>query len=101
MTPRDYHPIDDGAIDRDRTVQMWSHNPTNTDQLIDWVGGGETILVNGGPCLILPGTRRVRDRLAGLGDVVVNDDGSFRALPGGELSANYWPADLEQPPPAD
>lgn len=98
--PRDYHPIHDGQIDRTRTVQLYPHQPGGLDQLRDWCGGGDTAFVNGGPVLIVPGTGPCAQRLVGLGDVAVADgDHPLRAVPGGEISARYSPADLDEAPP--
>ena len=101
--PRDYHPIDDGEIDYSRTVSLYPHQAGRTDDLIEWAGGATVVTVNGGPCLILSTTRPVASRLVGLGDAVVDDgEHSVTAVPGGEISAHYWPADTAAGlPPVD
>lgn len=101
--PKNYHPIDDGQIDYSRTVAIYPHEAGRTDELAEWAGGATVVLVNGGPCLILSTTRPVTSRLVGLGDVVIDDgEHSVTALPGGELSAHYWPAGVEaELPPVD
>lgn len=100
--PRDYHPIIDGVIDTDTTVQIYPHLPDRTSDLTDWVGGGAVVQVNGGPVVVLPTNRPVPDRLVGLGDLAVQHaDTSVRALPGGELGSHYSPTDLPGPPPVD
>lgn len=96
--PRRYHPIVDGVVE-DRTVEVFAHEPGRTDALAAWADG-EQVVVGGQPVVILPGTRRVRDRLVGLGDVAVADS-SLYALRGDLLAAHLYPAGADEPPPVD
>lgn len=98
--PRPYHPVVDGVPNTTRTVEVYPHEPGRTDLLAAWVEAADVLTVGGQPCIVLPGTRRVRDRLVGLGDVAVRDADTLRAVPGGELAGSVFPADVEEVPPA-
>lgn len=75
--PRPFHPVADGEPDTDVTVEVFLHRPDLTDQLLAWAGGdaADVLLINGGPTILLPGTRRAADRLVGLGDYAVKEPG--------------------------
>lgn len=99
--PRPFHPVVDGRIDRDRTVEVFAHLAGRSGDLTAWAGG-EVVMVGGAPCVILPGQRPCAQRLVGLGDVAVADGvTSVFGVPGGELSTRLWPADVDEAPPAD
>jgi hypothetical protein len=99
--PKPFHPVTDGVVDTDETVQIFPLMPEGADALLEWAGGGDSLVVNGGPCVVLPGTRKVRDRVVGLGDVAVADSVGVKSCPGGELAARYTPAGADEAPPAD
>lgn len=75
--PRLFHPVDDGVADAGVTVEVFQHQPGRTDALLAWAGGDapDVLLINGGPAVLLPGTRRAADRLVGLGDYAVREPG--------------------------
>lgn len=81
--PHPHHPVVNGEPDLDVTVEVFQHRPAETAALLAWAGGDE-VMVNGGPAVVLPGTRPFTDRLVGLGDFVVRD---------GRTSGRRYPAD--------
>lgn len=100
--PQPYHPITDGDVDTTATVQVYPHEPGGTDALAQWAGSTATVIINGGPCLILSTTRPVADRLVGLGDCVIDDgEHSVKALRGDRLGSSYRHAELDEAPPVD
>lgn len=104
--PRPFHPIVDGTVDRSVTVQVHPHLPGQAAALQAWCGGGDIHpLVNGGPVFVVPSHRPCVARLVGLGDVVVETlrDGvrRYHGVAGGDISAQLWPADVDEAPPAD
>jgi hypothetical protein len=89
--PRPYHPINaDGDPDTDTVVELFQHTVATTDELTAWCGG-ETAFVNGGPVVIVGGTRRAVDRLCGLGDYAVRDGDRWWATPADGLYQRYRP----------
>ena len=105
--PAECHPLrEDGSTDFDVTVELYPHMPTQAEALSAWCAehGATTteLFLNGGPVLLLSGSRTVPQRLAGLGDIVVRPPtGSLFAFPGGELGGRYIRADHIYPPPVD
>lgn len=91
--PRPYHPVtNDGEVDTDVTVELYQHTATNTDQLVEWCGG-ERAFVNGGPVVLVGGSRRAVDRLCGLGDYAVRDGDRWWAEPADGLYQRFRPVD--------
>lgn len=81
--PHPFHPAEvdaTGAVVADEavTVEVFQHRPDLTDQLVAW-SGGELLVVNGGPVVLLPGSRRAAQRLVGLGDYAVRDGDTVTA----------------------
>lgn len=71
--PRAYHPVrPDGTVDTSRTVELYVHTVENTVQVAAWCGG-EIAIVNGGPVVVVGGTKRAVERLCGLGDFAARD----------------------------
>ena len=72
-------------------VEVFQHTPLTTDQLTTWTGG-EVAFVNGGPVVVVGGTRKAVDRLVGLGDFAVRDGDRFWAESADGFSQRYIPA---------
>lgn len=72
-------------------LEVVQHNPLNTDQLAMWAGG-DVALVNGGPVVVLGGTRKAVDRLVGLGDYAVRDGDRFWAESADGFTQRFIPA---------
>ncbi len=72
-------------------VEAFQHTPLNTAELVEWAGG-ETTTVNGGPVVVVGGTRRAVERLCGLGDFAVRDGDRFWAEPADGFYQRYQPA---------
>lgn len=90
--PRLFHPVEDGVPDLAVDVQVFQHQPGRTDQLLAWADAEveDVLLINGGPAVLLPGTRRSADRLVGLGDYAVKVDGhSVKAEPADGFFTRY------------
>jgi hypothetical protein len=90
--PRTFLPLDDdGQADDRQPVELFQHRPDTTDDLAAWCDG-QTILVNGGPVVLLPGTRADR-QIVGLGDYALRTDGGrYRVEYADGLATRYTPA---------
>jgi len=73
-------------------VEVFQHTPLNTDQLTAWTGG-DVGFVNGGPVVVVGGTRKAVDRLVGLGDFAVRDGDRFWAEPADGFGQRYQTVD--------
>lgn len=94
--PRPFHPVNDGETDTGVVVEVFLHRPDLTNQLLVWAGGhaDDVLLINGGPTVLLPGTRRASDRLVGLGDFAVKEPGhSVKAEQADGFSTRYLPVE--------
>lgn len=90
--PRAFHPVDaDGEPDTATVVELFQHTALNTADVALWCGG-ETAMVNGGPVVVVGGTRRAVDRLCGLGDYAARDGDRWWAEPADGLYQRYRPA---------
>jgi hypothetical protein len=87
--PRSMQPATDGEPVGD-PVEVFQHNALNTDELVVWAGGDRGF-VNGGPVVVVGGTRRAVDRLVGLGDYAVRDGDRFWAETADGFSQRYQP----------
>lgn len=91
--PRPCHPVAlNGDPDPTVTVELYQHTALNTADLAAWCGG-EIALVNGGPVVIVGGTRRAADRLCGLGDYAVRDGDRWWAESADGLYQRYQPVE--------
>lgn len=92
--PRTFHPLDeDGQPDQTRTVEVFLHRPDLTEALLAWTGG-EQLVVNGGPAVLLPGTVPATQRLVGLGDFAARvGETKFRRELADGFATRYQPAD--------
>lgn len=89
--PRLYHPVGpDNEPTTDVTVELYVHTVATTQSLREWCGG-EVAFVNGGPVVIVGGTRRAADRLCGLGDYTVRDGDRWWAETADGLYQRYRP----------
>lgn len=93
--PRRYHPVKgSGELDTATVVELYQHTVATTLALAHWAGG-EVAFVNGGPIVIVGGTRRAADRLCGLGDYAVRDGDRWWAEPADGLYQRFRPADSD------
>lgn len=72
-------------------VEVVQHTPLNTSEVATWAGG-EVGFVNGGPVVVVGGTRKAVDRLVGLGDFAVRDGDRFWAEPADGFTQRFIPA---------
>jgi hypothetical protein len=72
-------------------VEVMQHNPLNTAEFAAW-SGGDIGFVNGGPIVVVGGTRKAVDRLVGLGDYAVRDGDRFWAESADGFGRRYQPA---------
>lgn len=90
--PRPYHPVTaDNQVDTTVTVELYQHTVATTQSLREWCGG-EVAYVNGGPVVIVGGTRRAADRLCGLGDYAARDGDRWWAETADGLYQRFRPA---------
>lgn len=90
--PHPHHPVTDGEPDVPVTVEVFQLRPDLVAEFLGW-SGGEELFVNGGPAVLLPGSRRAADRIVGLGDYAVQDQmGRFTAEPAAGWANRYIPA---------
>lgn len=73
------------------SVEVVQHNPLNTEQLAMWAGG-DVAFINGGPVVVVGGTRKAVDRLVGLGDYAVRDGDRFWAELADGFTQRFIPA---------
>lgn len=71
-------------------VEVFVHTPLNTADVVVWAGGDRGF-VNGGPVVVVGGTRKAVDRLVGLGDFAVRDGDRFWAEPADGFGQRYQP----------
>lgn len=90
--PRPFHPVIDGEVDLGVTVEVYQHLPGQTAEFVADTDGDELFL-NGGPVVLLPGTRKAADRLVGLGDYAAKTGSSWRAEPADGFFARYLRAE--------
>lgn len=72
-------------------AEVVQHTPLNTAELAAW-SGGDIGFANGGPVVVVGGTRKAVDRLVGLGDYAVRDGDRFWAEPAAGFGQRYQPA---------
>lgn len=101
--PRAYNPYDDNSeVDTSQTVWIYPHIAGQTEALAEWAGSEQTLFVNGGPVVVLPGSRPIPERLVGLDQVAVSDGvHSIKAMDGGLIGSRYRRADFVEAPPVD
>lgn len=66
--------------------------PDLIDALIDWSGGDVVGVLNGGPLVLLPGTRPAAQRMVGLGDFAVKAGESWRGYRADGFYQQFTPA---------
>lgn len=92
--PHTFHPLDGESRE---AVEVFQLRPDLVDQLVAW-SGGELLVVNSGPAVLLPGETPVQTRLVSLGDFAVRlVDGSYRPEPADGFWRRYRPADDSSP----
>jgi hypothetical protein len=89
--PHPFNPLINGEPDAEVTVQVFQHRPDLTAQLVDWCSG-DRLTLNGGPVVLLPGTRPANQRLVGLGDFAVRAGDTWRAEPASGFYSRWAPA---------
>ena len=90
--PRDYHPVTaDNDLDTSTVVELYQHTVATTLSLAEWCGG-EVAHINGGPVVIVGGTRRAADRLCGRGDYAVRDGDRWWSETADGLYQRFRPA---------
>lgn len=89
--PAQVHPVVDGAPDTARTVEANQLRPDRVAEFLAWCGG-QQLMLNGGPVVLLPGDDPPAGRLVGLGDFAVADGDTVRAEPAGGFWQRYQPA---------
>ena len=72
-------------------VQVFQLRPDLVEQLRDW-SGGQVVVVNGGPAVLLPGDTPLTTRLVELGNFAVRDGATFQAEPANGFYRRYQPA---------
>lgn len=87
--PRTMQPVTGGEPTGD-PVEAYQHTPLTTDELTAWCGGDRGF-VNGGPVVVVGGTRRAVDRLVGLGDYAMRDGDRFWSEPADGFGQRYQP----------
>lgn len=91
--PAHFHPVnDDGEPDATRTVEVNQLRPDRVADFLAWSDGTE-LLLNGGPVVLLPGTRPAAQRLVGLGDFAVRDGDTVRAEPADGFYQRFQPVE--------
>lgn len=83
----------------DPTRPLTAHQlrPDLTDAFTSW-SGGEQLVVNGGPAVLLPGDDPTSPRLVGLGDLAVRDHtGRTWAEPAAGFWQRYTPTEEGRP----
>lgn len=88
--PRRMQPVADGEPTGD-PVETYQHTPLTTAELATW-SGGDIGFVNGGPVVVVGGTRRAAARLVGLGDFAVRDGDRFWAETADGFYQRFTPA---------
>lgn len=104
--PQQLQPLDDDGAPDGELVEGYQLRPGELDAFLAW-SGGEQLLINGGPAVLLPGTVRSISRLVGLGDFAIRHGNHMHAV----AAAGFWqryalpaddePADPVDEPPAD
>lgn len=85
--PHPHRPLVDGEPSTE-TVEVFQHRPDLTDALVAWCDG-EMLMVNGGPAVLLPGRRKITERLVGLGDFAVKAGDTWRAEPAAGFATRF------------
>lgn len=69
--PHPFRALDDIGQPTGDAVEVHQLRPDLLDAFLTW-SGGTPLLVNGGPAVLLPGTRPAAERVVGLGDFAVH-----------------------------
>lgn len=80
--------VDEAGDPAGDPVDVYQHTPLTTDAVAEWCGGDRTV-VNGGPVVVVGGTRKAVDRLCGLGDFAVRDGDRFWSEPADGFYQRY------------
>lgn len=91
--PATLRPLDADGRPRGRTVEVFQLRPDLVAEFVAW-SGGQQLLLNGGPVVLLPGTAPAASRLVGLGDYAVRDGDTLRAEPAAGFAQRYQPDDV-------
>jgi hypothetical protein len=74
--------------DIEHVVEGHQLRPDLLQEFVEWSGGMVIGVINGGPVVLLPGTRPAGQRIAGLGDFAVR--GEDEQYPRAELASGFW-----------
>ena len=83
--PHPFHRVTDG-----QTVEVFQLRPDLIAQCQAWAGG-QVLIEDGAPTILLAGDAPLRDSLVGLGDFAVRDGSDVRAEPADGFYQRYRP----------